>query len=109
MYDVHLTDTALRCLSDIESYKAFYLGPLGAARFVDALFADTLENLRTDPLRCRFNAQLAEFGLAVRERLDRHDYRTLYEVTENRVYILLFLHTRQDIGAALWRHMLLNE
>ncbi|CAI1069487.1 type II toxin-antitoxin system RelE/ParE family toxin [Serratia quinivorans] len=108
MYDVHLTNTALQCLSDIESFKAITLGPPGSARFVDTLFAETLEHLRVDPLRCRYNAQLAEFGLAVRERLDRHDYRTLYEVTENRVDILLILHTRQDIGAALWRHMLLN-
>lgn len=108
MYDVHLTNTALQCLNDIESFKASTLDPQGSARFVDMLFADTLQHLRTDPLRCRYNVQLAEFGLAVRERLDRHDYRTLYEVTENRVVILLILHTRQDIGAALWRHMLLN-
>lgn len=69
MYDVHLTNTALQCLSDIESFKASTLGPQGSARFVDSLFADTLQHLHLDPLRCRYNVQLAEFGLAVRERL----------------------------------------
>ncbi|MCL1027719.1 type II toxin-antitoxin system RelE/ParE family toxin [Serratia silvae] len=64
--------------------------------------------MREDPKHYRFNATLADYGLALRERLDKHEYRTLYEITGYTVDILLFLHTRQDLTSALRRHMLLS-
>lgn len=92
MYEVRLTETAFQCLADIESFKTATIGSVE----------------REDPKRYRFNATLADYGLALRERLDKHEYRTLYEITGHTVDILLFLHTRQDLTRALRRHMLLS-
>lgn len=108
MYEVRLTETAFQCLADIESFKTATIGPVDAGHFVDQLLLEAIAKLQEDPKRYRFNATLAEYGLALRERLDKNGYRTLFEISDNTVYILLFLHTRQDLTRALLRHMLLS-
>lgn len=108
MYEVRLTETAFQCLADIESFKTATIGSVDAGHFVDQLLLEATATLREDPKRYRFNATLADYGLALQERLDKHEYRTLYEITGHTVDILLFLHTRQDLTRALRRHMLLS-
>lgn len=108
MYEVLLTETAFQCLADIESFKTATVGSEAAGQFVDHLLLETITKLQQDAKRYRYNSTLAEYGLALRERLDKNEYRTLYEITDNTVNVLLILHTRQDLAVALWRHMLLS-
>lgn len=70
MYEVRLTETAFQCLTDIESFKTATIGSVDAGHFVDQLLLEATATLREDPKRYRFNATLADYGLALRERLD---------------------------------------
>lgn len=70
MYEVRLTETAFQCLADIESFKTATIGSVDAGHFVDQLLLEATATLREDPKRYRFNATLADYGLALRERLD---------------------------------------
>lgn len=73
MYEVRLTETAFQCLADIESFKTATIGSVDAGHFVDQLLLEATATLREDPKRYRFNATLADYGLGLRERLDKHE------------------------------------
>lgn len=107
MYQVKITDTAVQCLFDIEFFKteAFKSAKL-AADFADSLLKRTVEKIQNNPKQYKYNTILAEYGLTIRERIDESDHRILFEVNEAKkvIYILLILHSRQDLLKALYRH-----
>lgn len=107
MYTVRLTDTAVQCLFDVEFFKTTTLkSPKAAAEFTDTLLQRTIKRIQDNPKQYKYNTTLAEYGLAIRERIDVSDHRILFDVneTEKTIYILLILHTRQDLLKALYRH-----
>ena len=107
MYQVRLTDTAIQCLFDVEFFKTTTLkNSKAAAEFTDALLQRTIKKIQNNPKQYKYNTTLAEYGLAVRERIDESDHRILFEVneTDKTIYILLILHIRQDLLKALYRH-----
>ncbi|MDI2111757.1 type II toxin-antitoxin system RelE/ParE family toxin [Commensalibacter nepenthis] len=107
MYQVKLTDTAIQCLFDIEAFKTITLKSAKAtAEFTDSLLKRSIDRIRRNPKQYKYNTILANYGLSVRERIDEDDYRILFEVNEKTkiIYILLILHTRQDLLKALYRH-----
>ncbi|BGI52278.1 MAG: hypothetical protein HamCj_06310 [Candidatus Hamiltonella defensa (Ceratovacuna japonica)] len=109
MLTVYVTESAFRCLSDIESFKMESMGIKEATHFTEALLLDAVKYLQEAPERYRFNPVLADFGLRVRERHDqKRGYRILYEIREHSIYILLILHKRQDLLTALYRHQMLK-
>jgi len=106
---VVITEAAFTCLQDIESFKSNVIGADEAASLADEVLMESVSAISEDPLRYRVCTQLADYGLQVRERIDRHGYRTLYEVKDDVAQIILVLHTRQDIVLALYRHMILRR
>ncbi len=109
MVTVEITESALACFLDIESFKVNVLGADAAANFVEQLLVDAVAAIETEPLLYRFSSELADYGLRVHERIDRHGYRTLYEVHGTVARILLVLHTKQDIESALYRHLIIRS
>ena len=109
MVTVEITESALECFLDIESFKVNVLGSDAAANFVEQLFVEAVSTIEKDPLLYRISAELADYGLRVHERIDRHGYRTLYEVDGSVARLLLILHTKQDIQSALYRHMIIRR
>lgn len=108
MFTVEVTESAFRCLADIESFKIESMGIEEAANFTETLLSDAIKHIKEDPERYRFNPILADFGLKVRERIDLKGYRILYEKRNHSIYLLLILHMRQDLITALYRHQMLR-
>ncbi|QWA10872.1 type II toxin-antitoxin system RelE/ParE family toxin [Sodalis ligni] len=108
MVNVNITETALLCLTDIESFQSDLNGAQSAAELTESLLLDSVAALQEDPKRYRYNSILADFGLKVRERLDPKGYRLLYDENDEDVNILLILHTRQDLVRALYRLQILR-
>ena len=106
---MEITESALACFLDIESFKVNVLGADAAANFVEQLLVETVSAIETEPLLYRISAELADYGLRVHERIDRHGYRTLYEVDGSVARLLLVLHTKQDIQSALYRHLIIRS
>ncbi|MDP4529237.1 type II toxin-antitoxin system RelE/ParE family toxin [Alkalimonas delamerensis] len=104
---LYITQTALRCLQDIESWQAEFKGPEAAAAWVDAYLQQNVEAILAAPDRYRFNPLLADYGLMLRERLDQ-DHRLLYRQQGEHLYVLLVLHCKQDLVRALYRHQLMR-
>lgn len=105
--EVVFTEMALSCLLEIESLSIGHHSPEQVASFVDGLITRNHQAISEDPKRYRYNATLLDFGVKLQERLDS-SYRCLYEVIDNKAYIMLILHTKQDLVGALYRHQLLK-
>jgi toxin ParE1/3/4 len=105
MNQVVITQTAIDCALDIEDFNAPIIGRDEAQALAYSLIDDAEAHLSENPLRFRACAEIADYGLDVRERIDSRGYRTLFSVTEGTVEVLLILHQRQDIQGALYRHL----
>lgn len=112
MPNVNITQTAIDCAIDIESFNTSRLGQIAAQELAESLIDDAQEHLSHDPMRFRVCPATADFGVVIRERIDSRGFRTLFEVTEGTedtegtVEVLLILHQRQNIQDALSRHLL---
>lgn len=105
MYQVKITQTAIDCALDIEDFNTPRIGRDEAQALAFSLIDDAEVHLSESPQRFRVCAEMADYGLEVRERIDGRGYRTLFLVTEGTVEVLLILHQRQDIQGALFRHL----
>lgn len=104
---VNFTASALYCLQEIESFGVDAYSPEEAALFTEGLVMRNSRAISADPNVYRYNATLLDFGVKFQERLDS-SYRCLYQVIDGEVYIMLILHTRQDLVGALYRHQILK-
>lgn len=111
--NIRVSETALWSLKDAESFKLSCTNNSeNAAVFIDQLFDSAIDAISQDPTRYRYNAMLADKGIAIRERIDvNSQFRCLYEFNEenNTVDILLFISTKQDIEGMLYRCLILKK
>lgn len=106
MHSTNFTQAAIDCLQEIESFNAYRLGKEGASELTDTLIDDIVAHLSDQPLMYPICAQLADYGLGYRERIDDRGFRAIFSVAGERVDVLLILHQRQSIQDALLRHLL---
>lgn len=106
---VRVTDTALICLQDIESFDAVCSGAEHAAALVEVVITEAVTAISEHPLLYRQCPSTVDYGLDVRERIDPRGFRVLYSVRADAAYILLVLHQRQSIEDALYRHLILRQ
>ncbi|MFT6895892.1 MAG: toxin ParE1/3/4 [Paraglaciecola sp.] len=105
---VLFTETAENCLKEIESF-AIDNYPLGEiAAFVDGLVERNYAAIAQQPTLYRYNRTLLNFAVKFQERLDS-SYRCLYEVKDDVAYVMLILHTKQDLVSALYRHQIIRN
>lgn len=111
--NIRVSETALWSLKDAESFKLSCINNSEtAAVFIDQLFDSAIDAISQDPTRYRYNAMLADKGIAIHERIDvNSQFRCLYEFNEenNTVDILLFISTKQDIEGMLYRCLILKK
>lgn len=108
-YAVKIAPVALQCLQDIESFKSVTVGQSQAADFVEDLLTKSLALITEDPLRFRYNSDLSDRGLMLRERLDtKSEYRVLYDFDGKTIEILLFVSMKQDFTKLLYRYNILK-
>lgn len=105
---VLLTKTAIDCILDIKNHSQSKYSDNVVSEFIDTMVNNIITDINLYPTRFPFNVQLLDFGLKCREKYFE-DYRCLYEIKNNTAYILLILHTKQDIESALYRHIILRD
>ncbi|UPQ86916.1 type II toxin-antitoxin system RelE/ParE family toxin [Vibrio sinaloensis] len=106
--EVIFTEMAVNCLLEIESLAGENYSAGKVAAFTDGLVNRNHDAISENPERYRYNATLLDFGIKFQERLDS-SYRCLYEVIDNKAYVMLILHTKQDLISALYRHQILRN
>ncbi len=104
---VNFTESALRCLLEIESYGTESYTVDEVAVFTEGLVTRNSKAISEHPEMYRYNTTLLDFGVRFQERLDS-SYRCLYQVIDEQIYIMLLLHTKQDLVSALYRHQILK-
>lgn len=106
--EVVFTEMAVNCLLEVESLAVENHSEEQVAVFTDGLVNRNYDAISENPDRYRFNATLLDFGIKFQERLDS-SYRCLYEVIDNKAYVMLILHTKQDLISALYRHQIIKD
>ncbi len=106
--EVVFTEMAVNCLLEIESLAVENHSEEQVATFTDGLVNRNYEAIFENSERYRYNATLLDFGIKLQERLDS-SYRCLYEVIGNKAYVMLILHTKQDLISALYRHQIIKN
>lgn len=109
--EIIITETALWSLEDAESYKTNYMLAKEASLFIDNLLDSAISAISEDPSRYRYNHELSNKGVSIRERIDLdRQYKCLYDFNEleNKVEILLFVSTKQDFEKMLYRYLILS-
>lgn len=105
---VLFTTMAENCLKEIESLALEQMPQEEVVRFVDDLIERNYEAISRQPDLYRYNQTLLDFGIKFQERLDS-SYRCIYQVIDNTAYVMLILHTKQDLDAALYRHQIIRN
>ena len=100
---VLFTKTAIQCLQDIKSFKLTNNEADEVALFIKQFLQKNINKLSLDAKMYPFSTQALDYGLKIQERIDQN-YRVLFEVKDEVVFVLLVLHTKQDILKALFRH-----
>ncbi|WP_070971296.1 type II toxin-antitoxin system RelE/ParE family toxin [Vibrio sonorensis] len=106
--EIVFTEMAVNCLLEIESIAVENHSEEQVAAFTDGLINRNYDAISKNPERYRFNATLLDFGIKFRERLDS-SYRCLYEIVDDRAYVMLILHTKQDLISTLYRHQIIKD
>ena len=105
---VVFSEIAENCLKEIESFSIDNYPASEIAIFVDGLVERNYNAILSQPTLYRYNRTLLDLGVKFQERLDS-SYRCLYEVKDEVAYIMLILHTKQDLISALYRHQLIRN
>lgn len=101
-------EMAENCLKKIESLALNNHSTEVVYTCVDGLIERNFAAIANDPSVYHYNTTLLDFGVKFQERLDS-SYRCLYEVRGDTAYIMLILHTKQDLVAALYRHQIVRN
>lgn len=106
--EIIISPTAVWSLQEIESYKIRYIGAPQAAIFVDDMLSTTVSAVTQNPSLYRFNVELSDMGVQVREKL-LHDgqYRALYTFDGQSIEVLLIISTKMDLINACYRYSML--
>ena len=75
--------------------------------FIELFVEKNMNKLSLNPKMYPFSTQALDYGLKIQERIDQN-YRLLFEVKDDVVFVLLVLHTKQDILKALFRHQVIR-
>ncbi|MDV7102804.1 type II toxin-antitoxin system RelE/ParE family toxin [Vibrio sp. TH_r3] len=91
--EVVFTEMAVNSLLEMESLGVENDSEEQVAVFTDGLVDRNFDAISENPERYRFNAILLDFGIKFQERSDS-SYRCLYEVIDNKAYVVLILNTK---------------
>jgi len=107
---IEVTQFAFDCLAEIEAFGIIKgHSPEEAGNFVDDLLIRSTTAISQNPRMFHYSPRLVDFGLKMRERLDETSHWCLYEVAGDTVFIMLYVHTRQDLVRALYRHHIIRS
>jgi toxin ParE1/3/4 len=102
-YQVFLTDDAIRDTEELYDYFELH----NAQEKADELFAElekTLSTLSENPSRGSYPKELLEIGLREYRQIFFNEYRIVYRIIAEHVYIMLIVDGRRDMQSVLeWR------
>jgi toxin ParE1/3/4 len=104
-YDVQITEGALGDLDGILSFIADQRGEDAAQEWLDR-FEQIINSLEQFPERGSLPPPLAELGIVTFRQLPMLQYRILYEVIGNQVFVVLIGHTKRDFQSLLQERLL---
>ena len=105
MYEVYLTDDALRGLEEIDDYIAATDSPQNA-EYVIGRIEEALLNRSDMPERGSYPRELLNLGIKEYREVFFKPYRIVYRVQDKRVYIYLIADGRRDMQTLLSRRLL---
>ena len=105
MYEVYLTDAALRDLEEIDDYIVASDSPQ-KAEYVLGRIEQALLSLADMPKRGNYPKELAKLGIKEYREIFFKPYRIVYRVWDKKVYVYLIVDGRRDMQALLGRRLL---
>ncbi|WP_299079768.1 hypothetical protein [uncultured Paraglaciecola sp.] len=71
------------------------------------LIDTNINKLALQPHMYPFSTQALDYVLKIQERVDQN-YRVLFEIIGELIFVLLVLHTKPDIAKARFRHQVIR-
>ena len=105
MYELYLTDAALRDLEEIDDYIVATDSPQ-KAEYVLGRIEQALLSLVDMPKRGNYPKELAKPGIKEYREIFFKPYRIVYRVRDQKVYVYLIVDGRRDMQALLSRRLL---
>ena len=105
MYEVYLTDDALRDLGEIDDYIAAADSPQ-KAEYVTGRIEEAFNSLSDMPGRGNYPGELLTLGIKEYREVFFKPYRIVYRVLDERVYVYLIADGRRDMQSLLSRRLL---
>ena len=105
MYEVFLTDDALRDLEDIDDYIAAADSP-EKAEYVIGRIEEAFLSLSDMPERGNYPGELLNLGIKEYREAFFKPYRIVYRVQDKSVYVYLIADGRRDMQTLLSRRLL---
>ena len=105
MYEVFLTDDALRDLEDIDDYIAAADSPK-KAEYVIGRIEEAFLSLSDMPERGSYPGELLNLGIKEYREVFFKPYRIVYRVRDKSVYVYLIADGRRDMQTLLSRRLL---
>ncbi len=105
MYEVFLTDDALRDLEDIDDYIAAADSPQKAG-YVIGRIEQAFLSLSDMPERGNYPGELLSLGIKEYREVFFKPYRIVYRVQDKSVYVYLIADGRRDMQTLLSRRLL---
>ena len=105
MYEVYLTDDALRDLEEIDDYIVTAESPR-RAEYVLGKIEDAFLSLSHIPERGNYPGELLTLGIKEYREVYFKPYRIVYRVQDKRVYVYLIGDGRRDMQTLLSRRLL---
>ncbi|MBN2808007.1 MAG: type II toxin-antitoxin system RelE/ParE family toxin [Deltaproteobacteria bacterium] len=105
VYTVFLSDDANRDLSELYNYVASH-DSLGKANMVLDRIEAIFNNLTTSPNHGTFPKELLALGISDYREVFFKPYRIIYQVNDDKVYVLLIADGRRDMQTLLQRRLL---
>ncbi len=105
MYEVYLTDAALRDLEEIDDYIAAADSPQRSEYVLDKI-EEAFLSLSQMPERGNYPKELLMLGIKEYREVFFKPYRIVYRVQGKRVYVYLIADGRRDMQTLLSRRLL---
>ena len=105
MYEVFLTDDALRDLEEIDDYIAAADSPQ-RAEYVIGRIEEAFLSLSDMPERGNYRGELLTLGIKEYREIFFKPYRIVYRVQDKSVYVYLIADGRRDMQTLLSRRLL---
>ena len=105
MYEVYLTDDALRDLEKIDDYIGAEDSPQ-SAEYVLGKIEEAFPSLSNMPERGSYPRELLKLGIKEYREVFFKPYRIVYRVQTKKVYVYLIADGRRDMQTLLSRRLL---